>query len=43
MILYMRTLPSYDVKKGNGGEREQEHIDADDPTNKNKVEKLLFG
>lgn len=47
MLLYMRTIPDFSYEreqrdKKHGGNA-QEHIDASDPNNRDKVEKLLFG
>ena len=39
----MRTLPDYSAKKKDGEKKEQEHIDADDPRNRKKIEEILFG
>lgn len=43
MLMYMATIPSYNYKSDKNGGKSQEHIDADDPANKEKIEKLLFG
>lgn len=40
MLVYMRTLPSYDTTDK---KKDEERIDADDPKNKDKIEHLLFG
>jgi len=43
LLLYMRTLPDYSATKKDKAGGEQERIDADDPANNAKIEKLLFG
>jgi hypothetical protein len=42
MTMYNSVLPSYDSKKSEGDGRE-EVIKADDPRNKDRVRKALFG
>lgn len=39
----MRTLPSYCAESKDKAKAQQEQIDADDPKNNKKIEKLLFG
>lgn len=44
MLLYMSTIPDYHMKTDKDGKKKnQEHIDADDPANRDKVNKILFG
>lgn len=46
MILYMATLPSYDSYKDKSEAKKKDRgevINADDPANREKVEKMLFG
>ena len=42
VLLYTRTLPDYSVKK-HAKDGANEKVNADDPANKAKVEKILFG
>ena len=42
LIMYGSVLPSYNPK-GDKGKRNDEHINADDPRNREKVNKILFG
>lgn len=43
IIMYLATIPSYDMGKDKKGGKKQEHINADDPANRKKVEQILFG
>ena len=45
MLLYLRTLPDYEYEREHRKDRKDkgEVINADDPSNRDKIEKLLFG
>jgi len=45
VLLYLRTLPDYGYESKNRKDKKGrgEVINADDPANRDKIEKLLFG
>lgn len=43
MIMYNAIIPSYNLRKDGKGKAREEVINADDPKNKARVHKLMFG
>ena len=41
MVMYSEVLPSYNHKGGKDGEKQQDVIKADDPSNREKVRQFL--